>query len=192
METYKEQCNQIRTAISLLEAQEKEEQQTKETIENIRKQKEEFLSLLYDIEEVIKLSEETNEKDVEEITKREEEDEFEEVSDGYESEDIFGDSNEPKKRKMIKRRKITQVTDTLPQQKPEEVVQDDSIVDVEGKNVPEPISSFKKLFDGVLIDNINRAGFLFPTLVQQYAIPIIDTKRDLIAIAKTGNEDKAG
>lgn len=52
----------------------------------------------------------------------------------------------------------------------------------------EPMNSFADVdLHQVIKDNIKRAQYIYPTPVQKYAIPIIQSKRDLMACAQTGS-----
>lgn len=65
---------------------------------------------------------------------------------------------------------------------------EDLKVEVEGDNSPSPIKNFSKsgLHDRIL-SNIKLCRYEIPTPVQKYAIPIILSKRDLLASAQTGS-----
>ncbi|XP_038050100.1 putative ATP-dependent RNA helicase Pl10 isoform X2 [Patiria miniata] len=57
-----------------------------------------------------------------------------------------------------------------------------------GEDVPEKISNFADINLGEIISsNITLSNYASPTPVQQYAIPIIKGKRDLMACAQTGS-----
>ncbi|XP_033611016.1 ATP-dependent RNA helicase vasa isoform X2 [Cryptotermes secundus] len=61
-------------------------------------------------------------------------------------------------------------------------------VKVTGENVPQPIDSF--VYAGLcpfVLNNIKKSGYLKPTPVQKYALPIIMSGRDLMACAQTGS-----
>ncbi|KAJ3582030.1 hypothetical protein NHX12_015969 [Muraenolepis orangiensis] len=59
---------------------------------------------------------------------------------------------------------------------------DDIPVEATGQNVPHHIDSFQDIEMGdIVMSNINLTRYTRPTPVQKYAIPIIKTKRDLMA-----------
>ncbi|GFU42299.1 probable ATP-dependent RNA helicase DDX4 [Trichonephila clavipes] len=61
-------------------------------------------------------------------------------------------------------------------------------VDVSGSNSPSPIDSFENSgLNRHLLKNIEQSKYTKPTPVQKYAIPIILSKRDLMACAQTGS-----
>ncbi|PRD28676.1 UNVERIFIED_CONTAM: DNA-binding protein HEXBP [Trichonephila clavipes] len=61
-------------------------------------------------------------------------------------------------------------------------------VDVSGSNAPSPIDSFENSgLNRHLLKNIEQSKYTKPTPVQKYAIPIILSKRDLMACAQTGS-----
>ncbi|GIY56252.1 ATP-dependent RNA helicase vasa [Caerostris darwini] len=61
-------------------------------------------------------------------------------------------------------------------------------VDVTGSNAPPPLDSFENSgLNGHLLNNITQSKYVKPTPVQKYAIPIISSKRDLMACAQTGS-----
>ncbi|XP_030198648.1 DEAD-box helicase 3 X-linked a isoform X1 [Gadus morhua] len=65
---------------------------------------------------------------------------------------------------------------------------DDIPVDATGNNCPPHIDSFHDVEMGeIIMCNINLSRYTRPTPVQKYAIPIIKTKRDLMACAQTGS-----
>ncbi|CAL8267341.1 unnamed protein product [Lota lota] len=65
---------------------------------------------------------------------------------------------------------------------------DDIPVDATGNNCPPHIDSFHDVDMGeIIMCNINLSRYTRPTPVQKYAIPIIKTKRDLMACAQTGS-----
>nr|QIJ58490.1 DEAD-box helicase 4 protein [Oryzias celebensis] len=65
---------------------------------------------------------------------------------------------------------------------------DDILVDVSGTNLPPAILTFEeaKLCES-LKNNISRSGYVKPTPVQKYGLPIIAAGRDLMACAQTGS-----
>ncbi|KAF6724291.1 putative ATP-dependent RNA helicase DDX4 [Oryzias melastigma] len=65
---------------------------------------------------------------------------------------------------------------------------DDILVDVSGTNLPPAILTFEeaKLCES-LKNNISRSGYVKPTPVQKYGLPIISAGRDLMACAQTGS-----
>uniref|UniRef100_A0A3P9KXK9 RNA helicase n=1 Tax=Oryzias latipes TaxID=8090 RepID=A0A3P9KXK9_ORYLA len=65
---------------------------------------------------------------------------------------------------------------------------DDILVDVSGTNLPAAIMTFEeaKLCES-LKNNISRSGYVKPTPVQKYGLPIISAGRDLMACAQTGS-----
>lgn len=57
-----------------------------------------------------------------------------------------------------------------------------------GDRVPEPINSFEDVkLTEIIRNNIALARYDTPTPVQKYAIPIIISKRDVMACAQTGS-----
>lgn len=65
---------------------------------------------------------------------------------------------------------------------------DEIEVKVTGENVPQPISSFANSgLRNHLLDNVKKSGYLKPTPIQKYAIPIVLAGRDLMACAQTGS-----
>lgn len=55
------------------------------------------------------------------------------------------------------------------------------------KNLP-PIASFKDSgLREFLLENVKKSGYLTPTPIQKYAIPVINQKRDLMGCAQTGS-----
>ncbi|CAL8319995.1 unnamed protein product [Merluccius merluccius] len=65
---------------------------------------------------------------------------------------------------------------------------DDIPVDATGNNCPPHIESFHDVDMGeIIMCNINLSRYTRPTPVQKYAIPIIKSKRDLMACAQTGS-----
>lgn len=57
-----------------------------------------------------------------------------------------------------------------------------------GDRVPEPINSFEDVkLTEIIRNNITLARYDTPTPVQKYAIPIIISKRDVMACAQTGS-----
>lgn len=127
---------------------------------------------------------------------------------GYESvDDMFSTSksDKPKKRKVEKKQEekpqqsdseseevnkaIFKIYKQIIKEEPKQAYEFDELersVDVIGSNSPTPVSSFEESFPPQLIAAITRAGFKKPTIVQRYAIPIVQAKRDLIAVAQTG------
>ncbi|XP_060944259.1 DEAD-box helicase 3 X-linked a isoform X8 [Limanda limanda] len=65
---------------------------------------------------------------------------------------------------------------------------DDIPVEATGSNAPPHIDSFHDVELGeIIMANINLSRYTRPTPVQKYAIPIIKSKRDLMACAQTGS-----
>ncbi|KAG7248756.1 hypothetical protein CRUP_035702, partial [Coryphaenoides rupestris] len=65
---------------------------------------------------------------------------------------------------------------------------DDIPVDATGNNCPPHIDSFHDVDMGeIIMANITLSRYTRPTPVQKYAIPIIKSKRDLMACAQTGS-----
>ncbi|XP_051562050.1 DEAD-box helicase 3 X-linked b isoform X1 [Myxocyprinus asiaticus] len=65
---------------------------------------------------------------------------------------------------------------------------DDIPVEATGNNCPHHIESFHDLEMGeIIMGNINLTRYTRPTPVQKHAIPIIKSKRDLMACAQTGS-----
>ncbi|KAG7263903.1 hypothetical protein CRUP_021222 [Coryphaenoides rupestris] len=65
---------------------------------------------------------------------------------------------------------------------------DDIPVEATGQNCPHHIESFQDIEMGeIVMANIALTRYTRPTPVQKYAIPIIKTKRDLMACAQTGS-----
>ncbi|XP_035533085.1 DEAD-box helicase 3 X-linked a isoform X2 [Morone saxatilis] len=65
---------------------------------------------------------------------------------------------------------------------------DDIPVEATGSNCPPHIESFHDVDMGeIIMGNINLSRYTRPTPVQKHAIPIIKTKRDLMACAQTGS-----
>ncbi|XP_051986362.1 DEAD-box helicase 3 X-linked b isoform X2 [Xyrauchen texanus] len=65
---------------------------------------------------------------------------------------------------------------------------DDIPVEATGNNCPPHIESFHDLEMGeIIMGNINLTHYTCPTPVQKHAIPIIKSKRDLMACAQTGS-----
>uniref|UniRef100_A0A8C4S5B7 RNA helicase n=2 Tax=Erpetoichthys calabaricus TaxID=27687 RepID=A0A8C4S5B7_ERPCA len=65
---------------------------------------------------------------------------------------------------------------------------DDIVVEISGKNVPPAIMNFEEAeFCDSLCKNISKSGYLKPTPVQKYGIPIILAGKDLMACAQTGS-----
>ncbi|XP_069388325.1 DEAD-box helicase 3 X-linked a isoform X4 [Paralichthys olivaceus] len=65
---------------------------------------------------------------------------------------------------------------------------DDIPVEATGANCPPHIESFHDVELGeIIMGNINLSRYTRPTPVQKYAIPIIKSKRDLMACAQTGS-----
>ncbi|KAK0500639.1 P-loop containing nucleoside triphosphate hydrolase protein [Armillaria luteobubalina] len=64
-------------------------------------------------------------------------------------------------------------------------------VTTKGNNVPEPVDSFEQLTErynisSLLNANLSKSGFMEPTGIQSYGIPILLESRDLAAISPTG------
>lgn len=65
---------------------------------------------------------------------------------------------------------------------------DEIPVEATGRNPPQPINSFTDINLGrILTENIKSAGYVRPTPVQKYALPIVLNERDLMACAQTGS-----
>nr|XP_002131481.1 ATP-dependent RNA helicase DDX3Y isoform X1 [Ciona intestinalis] len=65
---------------------------------------------------------------------------------------------------------------------------EDIPVEATGDDVPEHIENFKQAELGEIVDdNLESCKYTVPTPVQKYAIPIIQSKRDLMACAQTGS-----
>ncbi|CAA0813451.1 DEAD-box ATP-dependent RNA helicase 52 [Striga hermonthica] len=66
---------------------------------------------------------------------------------------------------------------------------DETPVEATGADIPPPAMSFLEIgFSGkALIDNIKRCGYVSPTPIQRYAIPVALAGRDLMACAQTGS-----
>ncbi|XP_058634219.1 DEAD-box helicase 3 X-linked b isoform X3 [Onychostoma macrolepis] len=65
---------------------------------------------------------------------------------------------------------------------------DDIPVEATGQNCPQHIESFHDIDMGeIIMGNINLSRYTRPTPVQKHAIPIIKSKRDLMACAQTGS-----
>lgn len=65
---------------------------------------------------------------------------------------------------------------------------EDIPVNVQGKDVPPPINTFKESNLALpLLDNIAKAKFEKPTPIQKYTLPLIMGKRDIMACAQTGS-----
>ncbi|KAL2087483.1 hypothetical protein ACEWY4_016311 [Coilia grayii] len=65
---------------------------------------------------------------------------------------------------------------------------DDIPVEATGHNSPSPIDSFQDVEMGeIIMGNIALSRYTRPTPVQKHAIPIIKSKRDLMACAQTGS-----
>lgn len=65
---------------------------------------------------------------------------------------------------------------------------DDIEVKVSGENVPTPINSFESAnLRPHLLNNVKKSGYLKPTPIQKYALPIIMGGRDLMGCAQTGS-----
>uniref|UniRef100_A0A5S6QXG4 RNA helicase n=1 Tax=Trichuris muris TaxID=70415 RepID=A0A5S6QXG4_TRIMR len=61
-------------------------------------------------------------------------------------------------------------------------------VKVFGNNIPAPAQTFHDIpFNDAVATNISQLGYRQPTDVQQYAIPVLLAKRDLMACAQTGS-----
>lgn len=62
-------------------------------------------------------------------------------------------------------------------------------VEVEGVDVPPPVTSFEAMgFSArALSDNIRKCKYVDPTPIQRYAIPVAMSGRDLMACAQTGS-----
>jgi superfamily II DNA/RNA helicase len=65
---------------------------------------------------------------------------------------------------------------------------DDDPVEMHGRDCLEPLSSFEDVqLATVVAENVALAGFIRPTPVQKYSIPVIEAGRDLMASARTGS-----
>ncbi|KAJ1646824.1 hypothetical protein IWQ61_010159 [Dispira simplex] len=63
-----------------------------------------------------------------------------------------------------------------------------SRIQVWGANVPKPGTAFYHFgFDQTFLASLNRCGYQMPTPIQQQAIPVALSGRDIIGIAKTGS-----
>lgn len=61
-------------------------------------------------------------------------------------------------------------------------------VEMSGEDLPEAIADFKSAdIAPKLLANIERSGFLVPTPVQKFSLPVVMQKRDLMACAQTGS-----
>jgi hypothetical protein len=61
-------------------------------------------------------------------------------------------------------------------------------VQVTGENVPQPVGAFESAgLCPFVLNNVKKSGYLKPTPVQKYALPIIMSGRDLMACAQTGS-----
>lgn len=70
---------------------------------------------------------------------------------------------------------------------------DDIPVEASGHNVPEPTNAFTNPpLDDHLLSNIKFSGYVIPTPVQKYSIPIVMNGRDLMACAQTGSGKTGG
>ena len=70
---------------------------------------------------------------------------------------------------------------------------DDIPVEASGQGVPEPVTRFTNPpLDDHLISNIELSGYVVPTPVQKYSIPIVMGGRDLMACAQTGSGKTGG
>lgn len=70
---------------------------------------------------------------------------------------------------------------------------DDIPVEASGQNVPEPTNAFTNPpLDDHLLTNIKMAGYITPTPVQKYSVPIVMNGRDLMACAQTGSGKTGG
>ncbi|PVV01790.1 hypothetical protein BB560_003780 [Smittium megazygosporum] len=70
---------------------------------------------------------------------------------------------------------------------------DDIPVEASGPNVPPPITNFEDAsLNSLLAENISLSGFLTPTPVQKWSIPICSAQRDLMACAQTGSGKTGG
>ncbi|CAH1163579.1 unnamed protein product [Phaedon cochleariae] len=65
---------------------------------------------------------------------------------------------------------------------------DDIEVNVSGEDVPPPMMSFEAAgLRPHLLENVKKSGYLKPTPIQKYAVPIIMGGRDLMGCAQTGS-----
>ncbi|XP_028830856.1 putative ATP-dependent RNA helicase DDX4 isoform X3 [Denticeps clupeoides] len=65
---------------------------------------------------------------------------------------------------------------------------DDILVDVSGSNPPQAIMTFEEAdLCESLKRNVSKSGYVKPTPVQKYGIPIVSAGRDLMACAQTGS-----
>lgn len=70
---------------------------------------------------------------------------------------------------------------------------DDIPVEASGQNCPEPVNNFTNPpLDDHLLTNIKLAGYVIPTPVQKYSVPIVMGGRDLMACAQTGSGKTGG
>ncbi|XP_034061327.1 probable ATP-dependent RNA helicase DDX4 isoform X2 [Gymnodraco acuticeps] len=123
---------------------------------------------------------------------------------GYQGrdEDSFarGDSKDPEKKDggEEERPRITYVPEALPEDEASIFAHyekginfakyDDITVDVSGSNPPPAIMTFEEAaLCESLRKNISKTGYVKPTPVQKYGIPIISAGRDLMACAQTGS-----
>lgn len=65
---------------------------------------------------------------------------------------------------------------------------DDIEVNVTGENCPRAITSFESAgLRPLVLENIQKSGYKKPTPIQKHSIPIIMSRRDLMACAQTGS-----
>lgn len=70
---------------------------------------------------------------------------------------------------------------------------DDIPVEASGTNVPEAVTAFTNPpLDDHLLSNIKLSGYVTPTPVQKYSVPIVMGGRDLMACAQTGSGKTGG
>eukprot|EP01114_Cavostelium_apophysatum_P007045 TRINITY_DN1872_c0_g1_i14.p1 TRINITY_DN1872_c0_g1~~TRINITY_DN1872_c0_g1_i14.p1 ORF type:complete len:259 (+),score=71.93 TRINITY_DN1872_c0_g1_i14:328-1104(+) len=119
---------------------------------------------------------------------------IQEGEDEESDDDIFASETKTKKRKREDSPKSADVQEAeaaapeLVEEEEEEV--ESGTVQASGENVPSPMESFDVTFeerDKTMLQNIKRANYSNPTLVQRYSIPAILAKRDLLASAETGS-----
>ncbi|XP_044765428.1 probable ATP-dependent RNA helicase DDX52 [Coccinella septempunctata] len=61
-------------------------------------------------------------------------------------------------------------------------------IKVKGKSIPAPAQTFNEFeIDADLQDNLRKAGFTAPTLIQQQSVPVMMKDKNLLALAPTGS-----
>ncbi|KAI9227299.1 MAG: P-loop containing nucleoside triphosphate hydrolase protein [Piptocephalis tieghemiana] len=66
-------------------------------------------------------------------------------------------------------------------------------VEATGTDVPEPISTFAdSSLQELMKENVALSGYITPTPVQKYSVPVVDAGRDLMACAQTGSGKTGG